>query len=438
MSTPYRGTLTGRLVRVFLLQALAISLAVVVGVYGAAKVVEKVLVREALDGEAAHFWALFEQQPGHPRPDTANLTGYLQHPRYGDPIPPWLAGAAEEYQRVERPGGDHPLVHVSARDGGRLYLVFEEVQVSRLALLFGIVPLIFLLILVYALTWFGYRASRRAISPMVQLAQRVNEIDANHDDLEQLDLEVDAPPGSEERVLSDALQAFLHRIDDFLTRERNFTRNASHELRTPLAVMRANLDALERRQAAGQALDAPLERMRRTVSDMEKLLETLLILAREDESRLPRDAVIINDLLTERLEQVARAESKPEVEARLEADCLLQVHAPQRVLAIVFDNLLRNALKYTEQGEVVAHIGEHAVEIRDTGPGMDEETLERLFEPFSRGQEGAGGYGLGLTIVKRMCERFGWPIHFDSAPGKGTRVILEFPESEVIGRRRGA
>lgn len=438
MSTPYRGTLTGRLVRVFMLQALAISLAVVVGVYGAAKVVEKVLVREALDGEAAHYWMLFEQQPGHPRPDTANLTGYLEHPQYGDPVPPWLAGLSEEYQRVERPGGDHPLVHVSERNGGRLYLVFEEVQVSRLALLFGVAPLSLVLLLIYALTWFSYRSSSRAISPVVQLAQRVNEIDASQDDLEQLDLDIDAPPGSEERVLSDALQAFLHRIDEFLTRERNFTRNASHELRTPLAVMRANLDALERRQSSGQSLDAPLDRMRRTVSDMEKLLETLLILAREDESRLPRDAVILNDLLAERLEQVGRAEGRPEVDARLEADCLLQVHAPQRVLAIVFDNLLRNALKYTERGEVVAHVGERAVEIHDTGPGMDEDTLERLFEPFSRGQEGHGGYGLGLTIVKRMCDRFGWPISFDSAPGQGTRVTVEFPDSEVIGRRRGS
>lgn len=438
MSTPFRGTLTGRLVRVFMLQALAISLAVVVGVYGAAKVVERVLVREALEGEAAHYWSLFAEQPGHPRPNTANLTGYLQHPRYGDPIPAWLQGLNEEYQRVERPRGDHPLVHVSARDGARLYLVFEEVQVSRLALLFGVAPLSVVLLLIYALTWFSYRSSSRAISPMVQLAERVNEIDAADDDLNHLDFDVDAPPGSEERVLSDALQAFLHRINEFLTRERNFTRNASHELRTPLAVMRANLDALERRQATGQALDAPLERMRRTVNDMEKLLETLLLLAREDESRLPREAVILNDLLAERLEQVGRAESKPGVTARLEADCLLQAHAPQRVLAIVFDNLLRNAMKYTDQGQVVARVGDQFVEIADTGRGMDDDTLGRLFEPFSRGQEGHGGYGLGLSIVKRMCDRFGWPIRFDSAPGEGTRVTLEFPESEVIGRRRDA
>ena len=439
MAKHHRGTLAGRLVRVFLLQALAISLAVVVGVFGAAKVVEYLLVHAALESEAEHYWALVESNPAQPRPDTANLKGYLVRDDGGDALPDWLAGADEPFQRIERPGGDdRPIVHVSDRDGARLYLVFEEEQVSRLALLFGITPLILILILIYALTWFGYRASSRAISPMVQLARRVNEMDAAEGDLSQLDLDVEAPPGSEEQVLSEALQAFLHRIDEFLTRERNFTRNASHELRTPLAVMRANLDAVERRHAAGDPLDAPLERMRRTVTEMEKLLETLLILAREDEARLPREAVILNDLLAERLDQLRRAESKPGVEARLEADCLLQLHAPQRVLAMVLDNLLRNALKYTEQGEVVVHVGERVVEIRDTGPGMDEATMGRLFQPFSRGQEGQGGYGLGLTIVKRLCDRFGWSIGFDSAPGKGTIARVEFPAAEVIGRRRGA
>lgn len=431
----HSGTMRRNLVRVFALQALAISVAVVLGVFAAGKVVEQVLVREALEGEAAHFWALFDEHPGVARPNTRNLMGYLRHPRHGDEIPDWLRDVDPGFQRVMARQGE-PLVHVSDRGEARLYLVFDEIQVSRLAMYFGVAPLSFVLLLVYTVTFFGYRLSRRAVSPLVQLAGKVQAMDAGAPDLAAQDLAVNAPADSEVQVLASAIQGFVARIGEFLQRERNFTRNASHELRTPLAVMRANLDSLQRRAGDDPELAAPLTRMQRTVGEMEKLLETLLILAREDESRLPREGIIVNDLLAERMAQIERALAKPSVALRLEADCLLEVHAPARVLGIIVDNILRNAIHYTPEGTVAVHVVPGAVRISDDGPGMDEELLRQVFVPFQRGATSDGGFGLGLAIVKRLCERFGWNVDIDSAPGRGTTVTLGLPESRVVGARR--
>lgn len=428
------GNLRSNLVRVFLLQVLAISVAVVLGVWGAAKVVENMLVNEALDGEAEHFWALYQADPAQPRPNTLNLVGYLRQAQHGDEIPDWLAQAEPGFRRI--PNGDNqPLVLVSDKGDARLYLVFDEIQVSRLAMFFGVAPLSLVLLLAYTVAWVGYRLSRNAVSPLIQLAHRVEAFDARYGDLKDLDFHIEAKSGSEVQILASALQQFVERVNHFLHRERNFTRNASHELRTPLAVMRANLDSLQRRTADQADLAVPLERMQRTVSDMEKLLETLLILAREDESRLPREAIIINDLVIERIEQVSRALDKPAVKVSLKADSLVQLQVPPKVLAIVIDNLLRNAINYTERGEVVVRIQDASLSIRDNGPGMDADLLQRVYEPFERGENSAQGFGLGLTIVKRLCDRFGWQIAIQSEPGAGCIATLLWENAQVVGRK---
>jgi signal transduction histidine kinase len=271
---------------------------------------------------------------------------------------------------------------------------------------------------------------------LIQLAHRVEAFDARSGDLKDLDFQPDTNSNSEVQILVGALQHFIKRVNHFLHRERNFTRNASHELRTPLAVMRANLDSLQRRITGQPELSVPLERMQRTVHEMEKLLETLLILAREDESRLPLEAIIINDLVAERIEQVSRALANDEVAVKLEADSLVQMHAPPKVMAIVIDNLLRNAINYTGKGEVVVRIWADGLSIQDNGPGMDTELLQRVFEPFERGESSAGGFGLGLTIVKRLCDRFDWEITVQSEPGVGSTVTVLWSNAEVVGRKK--
>jgi signal transduction histidine kinase len=69
--------------------------------------------------------------------------------------------------------------------------------------------------------------------------------------------------------------------------------------------------------------------------------------------------------------------------------------------------------------------------IEDTGPGMSPEDVGKIFKPFARRQRQRGGYGVGLTIVKRLTERFRWPLDIDSEPGRGTRVEIRFPEART-------
>ena len=110
-----------------------------------------------------------------------------------------------------------------------------------------------------------------------------------------------------------------------------------------------------------------------------------------------------------------------------------RLHASPRVLSVMLGNLLRNACHFTERGHVAVTIGNDFVRVEDTGVGISDENLAKVFTPyFSAGPHPRGGHGVGLTIVKRLSDRFDWPIEIDSVLGKGTVATIRFPNAMPV------
>ena len=211
---PSRRDLTRRLGRNLLLQAVYISAAVLVGVFIAANLIPDFMIRQALEEEAEYYWARAQANPRHPLPDTLNLTAYRED--FGAGVPDDLAALPPGYHRQKGP--DETLTFVSENEGGRLYLVFEVEQVNRLLILFGLIPLALALTVVYLALYSGYRVSRRAVSPVVALAHRVQQLDPASPDAAALAQPEDAD--AEIQVLSEALQGLVTRVSAFAERER--------------------------------------------------------------------------------------------------------------------------------------------------------------------------------------------------------------------------
>ena len=90
-------------------------------------------------------------------------------------------------------------------------------------------------------------------------------------------------------------------------------------------------------------------------------------------------------------------------------------------------NLLGNAVRFTDAGRIVLHLRPERIEVRDTGIGMAPEALIKAFDPFYRADPAREeGRGMGLSIVRRLGERFGWPVSLDSQLGKGTTAVIRF------------
>ena len=426
---PAASGVRARLGRAFLLQAAFISVAAIVSVFLANVLLEGVLIRQALRDEAEFYWSQHDADPAHPLPATLNLTGYI-----GD-APREIAAFAPGFHDWTEREHRH-VVYVSEHAGERLVLVFDRGGVSRLAALFGLLPLALVLLVLYLSTWLAFRASRRAFSPVVALARQVRELDPSAAEPGRFDRAHLPATDDEVQELADALARYSERLAEFIAREREFTRDASHELRSPLTVIRISAELLHADARLSDGSRRAAERIRRAANDMDELTSAFLLLARESEAGLPTTALCVNDVVAEELARAQPlAEGKP-IESRLTATHRLHLDAPERVLAVLVGNLLRNAFSYTDRGEVEVSIDEHGVVIRDTGVGIAPERLGDIYRPFAGGEPARrGGFGVGLSIVRRLSDRFGWPVRIESQAGAGTRIEIQFPgaRAEPIG-----
>jgi signal transduction histidine kinase len=105
-----------------------------------------------------------------------------------------------------------------------------------------------------------------------------------------------------------------------------------------------------------------------------------------------------------------------------------RVAADHAVLAMTIGNLLRNALTFTDSGEVLVTLESNTIQVEDTGQGLQTPEIQQLFRPYVRGGDSRGA-GLGLSLVQRLCQRQGWQITLANRPGGGTVARLTFSSS---------
>ena len=263
----------------------------------------------------------------------------------------------------------------------------------------------------------------------MSLANQVQQLDPAAPDASQLDLDPALDADEEIMVLHEALQDLIRKVTEYTERERRFTRDASHELRTPLTVIKMAAERLLKTLPEDSEEHATVSRIRSNASDMNRLTEAFLLLAREWEEGLDRDWVCVNEVAALEVERMQIIYPDAPIEGRVEETCRLFVHAPSKVVESVIGNLVRNAFAYTEAGTVTVRIDPSQVQIEDTGAGMDAQEVEQIFKAFYSTGRQRGGFGVGLTIVKRLTERFTWPVNFESEPGEGTVVTVRFPGS---------
>jgi len=417
-----------RLGRVFLLQATLISLAAVIGVYAAGTTIEEVLIRRALEEEAEHFWRHFSASAHFPAPHTRNLTGFLAHGADRSGVPASVASLGPGFHALDT-ATDFSVVYVTERDGNTLLLVFDGERVSQLALWFGLVPLAGVLVILYLSSWLTYRLAAHAVSPVIRLARQVRRLDPRAPDASAFTPQrLPADADREILDLAEALRGLSRNVHEHIERERDFTRDASHELRTPLTVIRLAAGELRRRPG----LDAParetVARIERGARDMEETTEALLLLARTSDSRLASTAVRLDDIVARECERARAMAGSKSVNIDESGVHPAIVDADARVLAVLVGNLLRNAVQYTGDGRIEVRVQADTLSIADTGVGIPREQLGEVFRPFVRaGRTDRPGHGVGLSIVKRLCDRFGWSVRIESTPEIGTRVEVRFP-----------
>lgn len=335
-----------------------------------------------------------------------------------------------EPRRIEFYGEQGRHYHAMALPGyPEVYLLAEvsaDLQVRKIRkgiIVLLVVSTVLVSLIACLLAWL---VARKTTKPLKQLAELVDGVAP-----EQIPKSFAAQfPHNEVGILAVTLEHTLGRISAALSREKHFTRDVSHELRTPLAVIK-NAVELARSQKAGvvgqeaQPNEKLLNRIYDAATQMERTVQALLMLAREEHSATAKQPISLLSVLEKSiLDNHLLLNDKP-VDVEVSGRCDTLLHASPDMLKVLLDNLLSNAFQYTDSGEVLIDFADDSLIIQDSGPGIDPGISDKLTEAGIKGAISTG-FGFGLSIVKRLCEHQGWQFQVESQ--QGTRVTVRFAQ----------
>jgi len=243
-------------------------------------------------------------------------------------------------------------------------------------------------------------------------------------------------PRNETKVLADAFDHMLDRLEEAFARQQAFVSDASHELRTPLTAIRGQLEVLARQEEPDGAEIRRVQRLvAAEVDRMTRLTEDLLLLAHTDEARfIRREPIELQRFLGELV-----ASAEPTTDRRLSVDARTPgiLNADRDRLAQALRNLLRNAVEQIQAGGRIelgareCDDGRVQIWVDDDGPGIAPEERDRVFNRFHRADAArartAGGTGLGLSIVRAIVDALGGRVWATNSPLGGARVVIELP-----------
>ena len=304
------------------------------------------------------------------------------------------------------------------------FLIYDVSDNQRLKqqLIFALVGVV----IVFSVLSFmlGAWSSRRVMKPVTDLADRLGSL-SEEGKPERLAVHF---ADDEVGQLADALDSYADRLHHLVERDREFNADVSHELRSPLTVITGATELLLAQPDLDEKVRTRLLRIARAARQSADITTALLHLVRAEQG-IDKDSSAheVGRIVNEVVHLYEPLVGNKALALRVVEEDRVSVIAPESVVAVTVGNLIGNAMRYTSEGDVLITIGNGRVRVEDTGPGIPEEDLERVFERHYRGQNITGkGAGLGLAIVKRLCELYGWSIHFSNRDAGGLCAELVF------------
>ncbi|OEZ01251.1 MULTISPECIES: HAMP domain-containing sensor histidine kinase [Stenotrophomonas] len=268
----------------------------------------------------------------------------------------------------------------------------------------------------------GWWSASKVMKPVSDLAARLRAYRGGTSDPEPL-----APrfPDDEVGQLAQALDDYSARLTEVVQRDREFNADVSHELRTPLAVIRGATELLLTRPDLDPKVLQRLQRIQRAEQQCTDLIGSLLLLSRNERGQGSSNVARVAEQLLDA--HRAQLGGKP-LELILEGDRELVIDAPESALSVALGNLIGNAVKYSQEGSVRVRVTDNRVEVIDSGPGLSAEDAAKLFQRGYRGTHAghSQGGGIGLSIVSRLCDLYGWQVNVRPGEERGVVATLTF------------
>jgi signal transduction histidine kinase len=260
--------------------------------------------------------------------------------------------------------------------------------------------------------------TRWALKPVRVLTRRVL-----HDpgEMRASRLHLDFPEDEIGRLAS-ALDDYRHRLGKAIFRERHFLSDCSHELRAPIATIKSALDLLDQ-TAEPTARGRISGRIRRSAQRMERLVQTFLLLAREQKPPASAGALDVGKLIRQVAAEIRSLHPDHTMKISILEDSEVLLEADAEILTVLCHNLIGNAFQHARGGLLEISICSNPESVslvfQDDGQGF----------PQLPGPASPGNYGIGLSLVARICETCGWSFMGSPSPIGGARLEVGIPNN---------
>ncbi|WP_026712383.1 sensor histidine kinase [Flavobacterium daejeonense] len=287
--------------------------------------------------------------------------------------------------------------------------------------------------------FFGKFLARRVINPIARITNEVHRISASnlHNRL------ADAEGNDEISDLTKTFNDMLDRLETSFEIQANFINNASHELKTPITTIIAETEIMLLKERKTEEYIYSLENINKQASKLGNLTESLLKLTQTgyDGRKQVLDMGRIDEILLEVKASIDTLFPDNRVNIKLnnipEDDTLLTIPCNRPLLELALNNIISNAVKYSDNDEVFVNLSVDKTKIKiaitDIGIGIPPEDIPYLYEPFFRGKIASkyNGYGLGLPLAMKIIRMHNGELQIQSETGKGTVVNITFEKSNL-------
>ena len=423
--------LHSRVTMIFLIIAIVSTITYVSIIFIVLEKQEEAMVATMVGHELDELIGDLSNDPDTKLPKTASVNAFLLSRNDIKPVPEYLRALEPNlYSSIHI--GDM-IYHAAIMDyeSDRLYVQFDVTGASKYQ------SILFMLLIggglfsAVVLIISGFWLSRKFLLPVSQLAEEVSGFSPD-----DLSLRIEKKYHDfEVGLIAQSFDQFLERISDYVEREQSFAASVSHELRTPVAVIGTSIDLLELK-GINENQKAAFGRIKDSTDYMAKVIESLLFFARgtHDAVEKTMPEVKLDEVFQRVVDQYQQQANEKGLELSLIIESRSAVRMSESHIEIILGNLIRNAITNTQQGSVSVVLHEDSFLVADTGQGIKPEELDSIVKRNYHSADSMG-CGLGLYLVKNICNIYGLKLNIESTVGIGSKFSIYFDDTILTSKR---
>ena len=223
------------------------------------------------------------------------------------------------------------------------------------------------------------------------------------------------------------LKLFLKPMRDSLHLLDTFIKDTTHELNTPVSTILTNIELIDKEKMEDIALVKIINRVEIGAKTISNIYDDLTYLMLNNKIISHNQDIELKELIKQRVEYFSSLLDMKKIEVVLRLESNVVLHVDSKKISKLIDNILSNAIKYNKiGGSIFITLKEDSLSIKDTGKGIEKEHIDLMLERYARFDSAVGGFGIGLNIVKMICDEYNLTIKIDSEVGRWTEVSISW------------